>query len=56
MVNKSDEDSQIMGWLSPLERNNRHQDERTSKFQCRILAFGKQESGEITMGGWRLNR
>jgi len=29
---KSDEDAQIMRWLSPLEPNNRHQSVRTSRF------------------------
>ena len=29
--NKSDEDAQIMRWLSPLEPNNRHQDVRTDR-------------------------
>ena len=28
----SDEDKQIMRWLSPLEPNNRHQDVRTDRF------------------------
>ena len=28
----SDEDAQIMGWLSPLEPNNRHQGVRTERF------------------------
>ena len=31
-VYKSDEDSQILRWLSPLEPNNRHQDVRTDRF------------------------
>ena len=29
---KSDEDAQIMRWLSPLEPNNRHQDVRAERF------------------------
>ena len=29
---KSDEDAQIMRWLSPLEPNNRHQGVRTDRF------------------------
>ena len=29
--NKSDEDAQIMRWLSPLEPNNRHQAVRTDR-------------------------
>ena len=29
--NKSDEDAQIMRWLSPLEPNNRHQSVRTGR-------------------------
>ena len=29
---KSDEDAQIMRWLSPLEPNNRHQGVRTGRF------------------------
>ena|SRR5205807_3616820 len=31
-VYKSDEDAQIMRWLSPLEPNNRHQGVRTDRF------------------------
>ena len=31
-VYKSDEDVQIMRWLSPLEPNNRHQGVRTGRF------------------------
>jgi len=31
-VYKSDEDVQIMRWLSPLEPNNRHQGVRTDRF------------------------
>jgi len=31
-VYKSDEDLQIMRWLSPLEPNNRHQGVRTDRF------------------------
>src|SRR5437660_2873844 len=31
-VYKSDEDAQIMRWLSPLEPNNRHQGVRTERF------------------------
>ena len=31
-VYKSDEDEQIMRWLSPLEPNNRHQGVRTDRF------------------------
>ena len=31
-VYKSDEDAEIMGWLSPLEPNNRHQTVRTDRF------------------------
>jgi len=30
---KSDEDAQIMRWLSPLEPNNRHQGVRTERFE-----------------------
>ena len=30
--NMSDEDGQIMRWLSPLEPNKRHQDVRTDRF------------------------
>ena len=30
--NNSDEDAQIMRWLSPLEPNSRHQDVRTDRF------------------------
>ena len=29
---KSDEDAQIMRWLSPLRPDNRHQDVRTDRF------------------------
>jgi len=29
---ESDEDAQIMRWLSPLEANNRHQGVRTDRF------------------------
>ena len=29
---KSDEDAQVMRWLSPLEPSNRHQGVRTSRF------------------------
>ena len=32
-VYKSDEDAQIMRWLSPLEPNERHQSVRTSRFE-----------------------
>ena len=32
IVYKSDEDAQIMRWLSPLEPNNRHQGVRTERF------------------------
>src|SRR5437868_5808785 len=32
IVYKSDEDAQIMRWLSPLEPNYRHQDVRTDRF------------------------
>ena len=32
IVHKSDEDAQIMRWLSPLEPNNRHQGVRTERF------------------------
>ena len=31
-VYESDEDEQIMRWLSPLEPNNRHQEVRTNRF------------------------
>src|SRR5437879_11206031 len=31
-VYKSDEDAQIMRWLSPLEPNNRHQGVRSERF------------------------
>ena len=31
-VYKSDEDAEIMRWLSPLEPNKRHQDVRTDRF------------------------
>ena len=31
IVYKSDEDAQIMRWLSPLEPNNRHQGVRTDR-------------------------
>ena len=31
ITNKSDEDRQILRWLSPLEPNNRHQDVRTDQ-------------------------
>ena len=31
-VHKSDEDVQILRWLSPLEPNNRHQGVRTDRF------------------------
>jgi len=31
-VYKSDEDAEIMRWLSPLEPNNRHQGVRTDRF------------------------
>ena len=30
--NRSDEDAQIMRWLSPLEPNNRHQGVRNDRF------------------------
>ena len=32
-VYNSDEDAQIMRWLSPLEPNNRHEGVRTSRFE-----------------------
>ena len=32
-VYKSDEDAQIMHWLSPLEPKNRHQGVRTDRFE-----------------------
>ena len=32
-IYKSDEDEQIMRWLSPLEPNNRHHDVRTGRFE-----------------------
>ena len=31
IIYKSDEDRQILRWLSPLEPNNRHQDVRTDR-------------------------
>jgi len=31
-IYKSDEDAQIMRWLSPLESSNRHQGVRTDRF------------------------
>ena len=32
-VYKSDEDAEIMRWLSPLEPNDRHQSVRTGRFE-----------------------
>ena len=31
-THKSDDDAQVMRWLSPLEPNNRHQDVCTNRF------------------------
>jgi len=32
IINRSDEDAQILRWLSPLEPGNRHQGVRTDRF------------------------
>ena len=32
-INRSDEDTQIMRWLSPLEPGNRHDGVRTNRFE-----------------------
>jgi len=46
---KSDEDAQIMSWLSPLEPSNRHQSVRTDRFD----GVGDWLFGTSEFRGWR---